>query len=70
MAACSFCYFKVGCSELGKVDDDDMYKYVIGKFADPVCAVALGLVSFKYYEMKQSTPSLYELVQKKWGSTE
>lgn len=47
-----------------------MYKYVIGKFADPVVAVALGLVSFKYYEMKQTTPTLAELVNEKWGSKE
>lgn len=45
-----------------------MYKYVIGRIADPVVAVALGLTAFKYYEMKQSGPTLVELLREKMDS--
>lgn len=39
-----------------------MYKYVIGKWADPVVATAVGVISFVYYEAKQREPSLYALI--------
>lgn len=42
-----------------------MYKYVISKWADPIVAVGVGLASFKYYEAKQSGPTLMQLLQRK-----
>jgi len=45
-----------------------MYKYIIGRYADPIAAAAVGLVSFKLYEMKQPGPTLWELVQTRYAS--
>lgn len=43
------------------------YKHLISKWADPAVAVALGLVAFKQYELKDKEPSLLELVQENRG---
>lgn len=40
-----------------------MYKYVIGRFLDPIVATGVGLAAFKLYEVKQPGPTLWELVQ-------
>lgn len=39
------------------------YKYLVSKWADPAIAVALGLVAFKEYELKDNEPSLLELLR-------
>lgn len=45
-----------------------MYKYLIGKFVDPLLAIGIGVLAFKQWEFKQPGPSLYELVQEKYGT--